>query len=48
MREKYCEKVNGDVADDSAQHRRNGEMLDVFQDLSHHRNKRDRVYNKDL
>lgn len=43
MREEYCEKVNGDIADDSAQHRREGKMLDVFEDLGHHRNESDRV-----
>lgn len=38
VREEYCKNVKGDVADDSAQHCREGKMLNVFRDVSHHRN----------
>ena len=45
MREEYGEEVNGDIADDSAQHRRGGEMFDVFRDLRNHRDEGNRICN---
>ena len=47
MRDEYCEKVNGYIANDSTQHHREGKMFDVFQDLRNHRNERGRVCNED-
>lgn len=46
MREEYCEKIDSNIANDSAQHRGEGKMSDVSQDLSHHRNEGYRVCNE--
>ena len=43
MSEKYGNEVNGDIANDSAQHRRGGEVFDVFRDLGNNGNERDCV-----